>query len=312
MRSAGAAVLALVACVSSGCRAEGDRAQPAAAAAVAPPFDAQRAYELLAQQVGFGPRAPGSPGHARQLEWMLQHLRARADTVEVQAFRHATSRGDTLRLSNVFARFRPEIADRILLVAHWDTRPTADQESDPARQQQPILGANDGASGVAVLLELAHVLSDHSPPIGVDLLFADGEDYAPGEMFLGSEYFAANLPAGYRPLYAIVVDMVADQDPRYPVEGYSQQYAPEVVERVWRLAQELGQGAYFPRAAGGAIDDDHMSLNRAGIHAIDIIDFEYGPAHRYWHTLDDNLTHTAPAGLGVVGTVLAELIYRGG
>lgn len=282
---------------------------------VAPePFDGQVAYELLTRQVEFGPRVPGTSGHARQLAWMQEYLGSRADTVEVQPFVHVTAKGDTLRLTNVLARFRPESRDRILLVAHWDTRPTADNEEQESARRQPIPGANDGASGTAVLLALADVLSRHPAPIGVDLLLVDGEDYGPGQedMYLGATHFAANLPPGYRPLYGIVVDMVGDQDPEYRIEAYSQQYAPEVVERVWTLADGLGYGGVFRRSYGGAISDDHLPLNRAGIRTIDIIDFDYGPGNRYWHTLEDRVENTSPKGLEAVGVVLTELIYRGG
>lgn len=277
-----------------------------------PDFDAAAAYELLERQVGFGPRAPGSPGHRRQLDWMDAFLRERADTVVLHPFTHPTDDGDTLRLTNVFARFRPDLPDRVLLVAHWDTRPVADQDPDPERRDEPIPGANDGASGTAVLLQLADVLSRHSAPIGVDLLLVDGEDVPPGAQLLGSTHFAANPPPGYRPLYGIVVDMVADADPVYPIERYSQENAPSVVRRVWRTAEELGYGGVFVDRTTGYITDDHVPLNRAGIPTIDIIDFEYGPGRRYWHTHQDDLEHTAPTGLAAVGTVLTTLIFRGG
>lgn len=280
--------------------------------AAAPVFDAARAYRLLERQVAFGPRVPGSRGHEQQLDWMHEYLAARADTVIMQSFTHAMPEADTLQLTNVLARFQPDAADRLLFVAHWDTRPTADAESDAELRAQPIPGANDGASGTAVLLELANVLSSHSAPLGVDLLLVDGEDYAPGHMYLGSTYYAANMSAGARPLYAVVVDMVGDADPVFLREGYSREFAPALVERVWRLAERLGYGHIFQDAEGGSIRDDHVPLGRAGIRAIDIIDFEYGPGNRYWHTLEDTLEHTSPEGPGAVGTVLTHLIYGGG
>ena len=279
---------------------------------VAPEFDADAAFALLERQVAFGPRVPGTPGHAAQLEWMTSYLRERADTVLLQEFGHTGPSGEVLELTNVWARFRPEVRERVLLVAHWDTRPTADYETDEALRSRPIPGANDGASGTAVLLQLADVLSRHSSLIGVDLLLVDGEDYAPDHMYLGAKYFAARKPPGYEPLYGILLDMVGDRDPRYPQEGYSRQYAPEVVERVWRMAERLGYEAYFPRSPGISIMDDHVPLNEAGIHTINIIDFDYGPANAFWHTLEDDLQNVGPEGLGVVGAVVAELIYRGG
>ena len=309
-----AALLPLVACADGAEQRAGgvpDTARPAFERE-APPFDADSAFALLTRQVAFGPRVPGTEGHAAQLAWMTSYLEARADTVVLQRFEHTYPGDDRVTLTNVFARFRPDARDRILLVAHWDTRPTADYETDPERRDRPIPGANDGASGTAVLLQLADVLSSHSPPIGVDLLLTDGEDYAPDHMYLGAEHFAANLPAGYSPLYGILLDMVADRDPRYPKEGYSVERAPEVVARVWRMAERLGYRHYFPDERGIAVSDDHLALNRAGIPTANIIDFDYGPGNAYWHTLDDSLENVSPTGLGVVGDVVLELLYRGG
>lgn len=271
-------------------------------------FDADSAHALIAHQVAFGPRVPGTDGHAAQLEWMVETLRGFADTVEVQRFEHPALSGDTVPMANVFARFRPEHRDRVLLVAHWDTRPMADQDPDAARRNEPILGANDGGSGVAVLMEVARVLSNHSPPLGVDLLFTDGEDYGPGEMYLGAKHFAANPPPGYRILYGILVDLVADQSPMFLIEAHSQSYAPEVVDLVWTKAEEIGMGRYFPRAVGQAIDDDHVPLNRAGFRTIDIIDLDFPQ----WHTTADVFENTSPEGLEAVGEVLTQLILSGG
>jgi glutaminyl-peptide cyclotransferase len=215
-------------------------------------------------------------------------------------------------MANVVARFNLKARDRLLFAAHWDTRPIADQDPDPAFRDKPIPGADDGASGVAVLMELANVLSRHAPPIGVDLVFFDGEDYGPDEMYLGAEHFAANLPPGYQPLYGILLDMVGDQHPVFLQEASSLQEAPEVVARVWNVAEQMGYGSYFPRQKGMAIEDDHLPLNRAGIRTIDVIDFDYGPDNRYWHTHLDDLQHVAPSGLGVVGSVLLKLVLLGG
>jgi hypothetical protein len=277
-------------------------------------FSADSAYAHVRTQVGFGPRVPGSSGHAAHLAWMSAYLRERADTVILQSFEQRTSAGDRLALTNVFARFQPDARQRILLLAHWDTRPTADAERDEDRRKQPIPGANDGASGTAVLIELANVLSRHSPRIGVDLLFVDGEDWGPGEedMYLGAKYFAANLPPGYKPMYGILLDMVGDRDPVFEVEGNSEEMAPEIVDRVWRLAEDMGHGRIFRSGSGTYVTDDHLPLNRAGIRTIDIIDFTYGPGNRYWHTLGDDLPNTSPRGLGIVGSVLVRLIEQGG
>ncbi len=279
-----------------------------------PAFDAGRAFGHLRAQVAFGPRVPGTPGHARQLEWMRAYLRERADTVIDQPFAYTTTGGETLRLTNLFARFRPELQERVLLVAHWDTRPKADQAATAADRERPVPGANDGASGVAVLMELAQIFRQQPPPIGVDILLVDGEDYGPSgdDMYLGAKHFAANLPAGYRPFYGVVVDMVGDRNPLFPVEGNSAQMAPEVVQRVWGVARELGYGDVFPDTPGGSVEDDHIPLNRAGVRTVDIIDFDYGPGNRYWHTPQDVPENTSGESLRIVGEVLAELVYRGG
>ncbi len=279
-----------------------------------PPFEGAAAFDLLRRQVAFGPRIPGREGHARQLEWMRAWLGERADTVVEQPFSHVTSGGETLRLTNLFARFRPDLRDRVLLVAHWDTRPLADQSRDEAGRREPVPGANDAASGTAVLLHLAELFRRQPPPVGVDLLLVDGEDYGPGtaDMFLGAAHFAENLPQGYRPLYGVLLDMVADTDPRFPIEGYSAELAPEVVQRVWDLARDLGYGDVFVNAPGGYINDDHLPLNEAGIRTIDVIDFEYGPGNRFWHTPQDLPENTSPETLEIVGDVVAELVYRGG
>lgn len=314
MRARTTAALLLAAALAAACGNSSSPEPARSVTPVAPAFSGEDAHALVAEQVAFGPRVPGSDGHAKQLAWMRDYLAQRADTLVVQPFTHTTAKGEKLELTNLFARFRPEASDRILLLAHWDTRPTADQDADEAKRGEPILGANDGASGTAVLLQLADVLSRHSPPIGVDLLFVDGEDYGPtgDDMYLGATHFAANLPSGYKPLYGILLDMVGDQNPVFLVEGYSQQFAPEVVDRVWRLAEELGYGRIFRRQPGETIGDDHIPLNRAGIRTIDIIDFDYGPGNSYWHSHEDKLENTGPKGLDAVGKVMAELIYRGG
>ena len=203
--------------------------------------------------------------------------------------------------------------ERILLVAHWDTRSIADMEPDSARRNEPIPGANDGASGTALLLHLAELLDASTPPVGVDLLLVDGEDYLPGEMYLGAKHFAAGVAAsGYRPRYGVLVDMIADADPVYPVEAYSAEHAPDVIRRVYALAHELGYGTHFPLVQGGGILDDHIPLNEAGIPTIDIIDFQYGPGNSLWHTHADDMSAVSVRGLEAVGTVLTELVYRGG
>jgi len=245
---------------------------------------------------------------------MRTWLKARADTLEIQSFVTTTTEGETLDLTNLFARFQPERTDRILLVTHWDTRPLADQSATAEDRAKPVPGANDGASGTAILMQLAEMFARNPPPVGVDLLFVDGEDYGPSlnDMFLGARHFAENKPAGYAPLYGVLIDMVGDTEPRFPIEAYSSQAAPEVVQRVWSVAKDLGYDDVFVNETGGSISDDHVALNQGGIRTIDIIDFDYGPGNRYWHTPEDVVENTSAETLGIVGEVLAELVYRGG
>ncbi len=275
----------------------------------APPFDGPQALRWVEYQVAAGPRIPGTAPHRAVGDWLLAQLRQRADSVEVQSFTHVTASGDTLPLRNFIARFRPGERDRVLFLAHWDSKPHADQDPDPAKRTLPVPGADDGASGVAVLLGVADQLKRTPPALGVDLLFVDGEDYgtfegdAPDNL-LGSRYFAAHLPTGYRPLYAVLLDMVGDKDQAFPQEGYSLERAPEVVQRVWQTAEDIGLGHVFKPVQGIALTDDHIPLLGAGIHTADVIDFDY----TYWHTTADTPDKLSATSLANVGKVVLALV----
>ncbi|MFQ6046624.1 MAG: M28 family peptidase, partial [Gemmatimonadales bacterium] len=252
-------------------------------------FDGARALSYVEAQLEFGPRVPNTEGHKRMGNWLLDRLRERADSVEVQGFTHVTVDGDTLALRNFIARFRPRERERVLYVAHWDTRPHADNSANLGEQRLPVPGANDGASGVAVLLGVADVFREKPPAFGVDLLFVDGEDYGDfgvdKDVLLGSRYYASTIDTTALPLFAVVWDMVGDRDLEILREGHSVDRAPEVVERVWRIADELGYGRVFRRNVS-YVTDDHLPLLDAGIRAINVIDLEYGPSRSYWHTLE--------------------------
>ena len=271
-------------------------------------FDGERAFGFLQQQLAFGPRIPGTPGHEQAGDWILTQLRAAADTVVIQAFTHVTRRGDVLHLRNFLARFRPALPERVLFLAHWDTRPHADQSANLGAQRLPVPGANDGASGVAVLLGVAGALKVKPPAVGVDLLFVDGEDYGDfadsSDVLIGSRYFAAHQPAGYPPLYAVLFDMVGDKSLDIYYEGNSQTAAPEVVDRVWRTAHDLGYDRYFLPGTKHTLVDDHVPLQRAGIHAIDVVDFDYP----FWHTTEDTIDKVSAASLQIVGDVAVALV----
>jgi hypothetical protein len=271
-------------------------------------FVGEQAFTYLQQQVAFGPRIPNTPAHEQTADWILGRLRATADTVEVTAFQHVTHRGLTLHLRNFLARFRPEAAERVLFLAHWDTRPHADQSANIGAQRLPVPGANDGASGVAVLLGVADALKAKPPAVGVDLLFVDGEDYGDfadsNDVLIGSRYFAAHQPQGYAPLYAVLFDMVGDKDLAIYYEGNSQAAAPEVVDRVWRVARDLGYASVFRPGVKHTLIDDHVSLQRVNIHAIDVVDFDYP----FWHTTEDTVDKVSAASLQIVGDVAVALV----
>jgi glutaminyl-peptide cyclotransferase len=279
-----------------------------------PRFDGEAALALVREQVAFGPRVPGSVGHARQLEWMVSRLDTLAAEIAVDTFTHRTAAGERLTLYNVVARFRPEAARRILLLAHWDTRPRSDGSGDPALRETPVPGANDGASGTAVLLILAELFWQDPPPMGVDLLFTDGEDYGPGtdDMLLGARRYASRLPEEGRPVYGLLLDMVGDADASFPPEEISVQRANVVVQKVQRTAERLGYQRYFPGGLGPRLVDDHVPLLDAGLPTANLVDFSYGPGNRYWHTPDDTPNRLSAATLEIVGEVVAELIYSGG
>lgn len=291
----------------------------AGAPADRPAFDGREALALVRKQVAFGPRVPGTPGHAAQLDWMLARLDTLADAVEADTFTHVTTAGDSLSLTNVLARFRPGEGRRIVLVAHWDTRPTSDRAADSTLRDVPVPGANDGGSGTAVLLELAELFAQQPPPVGVDLLLVDGEDYGPGteDMFLGAKRYAEGLPpvtatgAG-RPIYGILLDMVGDADASFPAESYSVDLAPAVVSKIRAAARRVGHDDLFPRWVGRGLYDDHIPLNDAGLPTANVIDFTFGPDNRYWHTPEDTPDKLSAETLEAVGEVVAELVYSGG
>ena len=283
-----------------------------------PYFDGEQAFELLEAQVGFGPRYPGSPGHQAMTAFLEDYLRTRAHQLAIQR----TSRGhpykdEQLAIVNFLARYNPSARSRVMILAHYDTREWADQEDDPRKRSQPILGANDGASGVAILLVLADLLARDAPAIGVDLLFVDAEDLGKsGELENYSLGIKAFLPemtellGGTRPRYAVLLDMVGDAQLSLPYEYYSWRDAGQLSRRIWNLALELGYTQFRPEL-GAAIYDDHVPLLEAGIPTVDIIDFNYpNTEENYWHTLEDTPDKCSAESLEAVGTVIMHLIYR--
>jgi len=288
----------LVACVATSC----GRARTAVA------FDGNRAYEWVKRQVAFGPRVPGTAAHDSCFAMLVDGLRKSADVVETDTFTyHSPELDKDLRLMNALARFRPAEKRRILLAAHWDTRPWADRDPDSTRRHLPILGANDGGSGVGVLLTLAEHLRRRAPAIGVDLALFDGEDLGtdtnPSGWFRGSKRYVEWRTAEAAPLFVVVVDMVGRKDASFYWEGTSYERASNIVLLVWNKAKDLGV-RQFRSGVKFTIADDHIPFLEADIPAIDIIDFEF-PA---WHTHQDDLSTVAPSTLEGVGRVLFDLV----
>jgi glutaminyl-peptide cyclotransferase len=270
-------------------------------------FDGAAALSYVQAQLAFGPRIPGTAGHKRMAAWLDSLLRTRADSVIAQRWMHRTARGDSLPLVNFIARFNPAATARVLYLAHWDTRPRADGPSS-RDSTLPVPGANDGASGVAILLGMADALKRAPPGIGVDLLFVDGEDYgdfnSDTDVLLGSRYYAAHQAPGSVPRFGILLDMVGDKDLQILQEGYSLTAAPDLVEQVWSIARRIGHGGVFKDEQGISLTDDHIPLQQAGIRAIDLIDFTFGGEDNKWHhTPDDTLDKVSAASLQSVGDV---------
>jgi glutaminyl-peptide cyclotransferase len=269
-----------------------------------PTFDGERAFALLERQVEIGDRVPGTPAHVWTYDYLREALSATATSITVQPF--AASGEDTsISFFNLIGHFNGTGAETVLLGTHWDTRAWADQDPNPANRHTSIAGANDGASGVAVLLELARILSETPPPRNVDIVLFDGEDC--GEIAnlpwcMGSSFYARAL--GKRPDFGIIVDLVGDKDLGIYVETNSQKYAFGVVDRIWKTARDLGI-SQFHREARHTVVDDHLALIQAGVPTALIIDFDYP----YWHTLEDRPDKCSPASLEAVGRVLTAVVY---
>jgi hypothetical protein len=278
-------------------------------------FDGQAAYDYAATQVSFGPRVPGSAAWQKAGDWIVAQMKTRADTVIEQRWMHTLANGDSIPMRNVLARFRPEASDRVLYLTHWDSRPIADSDPNPANRTKPIAGANDGASGVGLFVALGDLLKKTPPNVGVDLLFVDGEDYGTFgppdvDVLIGSTYFASHLPSpGYQPIFGVLFDMIGDSQLNIYQEQNSQARAPEVVTRVWEEAANLGYSKYFIPEPRYAVTDDHIPLLQAGLRVIDVIDIDYeSPEKNYHHTLADTMDKISANSLGIVGDVAAALV----
>ena len=279
-----------------------------------PNFDKGNAFRYLVEQCEFGPRNPGSNGYKQCLDYLQKTLVGFADTVLLQPFVLDDFVNEkSYDLTNIIARFKVNEPEQLLIGAHWDTRPWADEDPVPEKRNDPRIGANDGASGVAVILELARILNASPPPIGITLVLFDGEDMGrsgtPKSYAQGSLAFAKDLPIE-KPDEAIILDMIGDAELHIPIERYSYQQNRQLVKKLWSLAKGLSLDAFESRIEY-SIYDDHVPLwAEAKIPAVDIIDFNYPNSYtNYWHTTQDLPEHCSAESLGQVGTLLVHYIY---
>lgn len=291
----------------------------------APVFNTDSAYRYVQSQVNFGPRVPNTLAHKRCAAYLSESLRKFGAVVTEQRMELTAFNGDKLQAVNIIGSYNPKNEQRVLLFAHWDTRPWSDNDADPANHKKPVMGANDGASGVGVLLEMARQFGLKNPNIGVDVVFFDAEDYGAPQDYqsssedawcLGSQYWSASphIP-GYSARYGILLDMVGAPNATFYKEEVSMYYAANVVEKVWSAAANLGFGNYFRDEKMGPITDDHLYVNKlAGIPSIDIIHYRNegqnsGFGH-YWHTVNDTMENIDKNTLFAVGTTLMHVVYN--
>ena len=283
--------------------------QAAPVASSSTSFDSAKAWDLLRKQCDFGPRPPGKDAHIKCRDLILKEVTKYCDNARLQTFSHTwSSDGKPYDMWNVVGEQNWKDAKvRVVLMAHWDTRPTADQEPLPSNQLKPILGANDGASGVAVLLELMRVMKAKKLNVGIQYVLVDGEDLGPGldEMFLGARNYVKTL-LDEKPQYGILLDMIGDKDLEVPIESYSYFSARDVAVSLYRHAASIGLKSSFPNVVGQAIQDDHLSLINADIPTVDLIDFSYEP----WHTLRDTPDKCSAESLGKVGKLLESFLSQ--
>lgn len=291
---------------------------------VGPDFNADSAYIYLQEQCDFGPRTMNSTAHDKCEKWIIQKFEQYGCKVTTQKATLNGYDGTPLRSTNIMASYNPEATTRIMFCAHWDCRPWADNDPDSTNWHKPIIAANDAASGVGVMIELARILKGSGLELGVDFVCFDAEDYGtpqwfegedPGDTWaLGAQYFAKNLPEGYAPRYGILLDMVGGVGAKFYREGMSMQYAPAIVKKVWNAARQVGYGSYFPKADGGMITDDHIPVNQtANIPCIDVIPYypdcaqsSFGPT---WHTIADNMDNIDKNTLKAVGQTMVQVLF---
>lgn len=289
-----------------------------------PKFSSDSAYQYIEKQLSFGPRVPNTDAHQACKHWLVEKFKSFDAMVIEQDFTATAYNGTVLNGTNVIAQYNPTAKKRLVFAAHWDSRHLADSPINEERTREPILAADDGGSGVGVLLEMGRILKEHKlTNMGVDLVLFDAEDYGDDNRenrnmdswALGSRYWAKNLHAeNYRPKYGILLDMVGSKGATFPKEGKSMRYAPQVVEKIWGLAQAKGYGNYFTNNRGEVGIDDHVPVNEyARIPMIDVINMSQGTQTgfgEHWHTHNDNMDIISKKTLRVVGQTMLEVVYR--
>lgn len=286
-------------------------------------FSQDSAYAYVAAQTAFGPRVPGTEAHAKCVDYLVAKMRQFGAEVSVMEATGATYDGKPQPVRNIVASYRPDRVNRVLLCAHYDSRPFADHDPDKSLQDKPIMGANDGASGVGVLMEVGRQLQAKAPAVGVDIIFFDAEDggtpdhkpaeYRPDTWCVGSQLWCKGPGRDARHRFGILLDMVGDANAVFPVEQFSKAKAPDVVDKVWTVAERLGLSDLFRRSDGGYITDDHYYINNlTQVPTVDIIHYDPQLPKGFcdtWHTQADVLEAISPATLGAVGKVVMTVVY---
>ncbi len=291
------------------------KTSPAAQVTI-PAFDRDSAYHYVETQVQFGPRNLGSEGHRNCRDWLVSKLKAFGAEVSQQHFSAELYTGEVFQGTNIIGNINPSHPKRIVLAAHWDTRHVADKDPDADKRDLPIPGADDGASGVAVLLEIARTLQAHPIDLGVDIVLFDAEDHGEGggaseTWCLGSQYWARNYGSMAPARYGILLDMVGSKGARFPQEAISVNFGKSILDKIWPLAQSMGYGHYFVNDRVNSITDDHLFVNQlSGLPMIDIINHTGNSFGSYWHTHDDDLSIIDRNTLRAVGQVVIALLYK--
>ena len=290
-----------------------------------PNFNADSAFSYIDKQVSFGPRVPNSEAHKKCADYLTLFLKNFTEHVIVQETKVKAYNGTMLPIKNIIASYKPEINNRIFICSHWDSRPYADEDPDPKNHKKPIPGANDGASGVGVIMELARLLKENPAPIGIDLILFDAEDYGQPEnselpevedsWCLGSQFWSKNPHVkGYYAKYGILLDMVGAKDATFTMEEISRFYAPDILNKVWGIANTLGYSSYFLYTKTAGVTDDHLYINQiTKIPTIDVIDRNSSTPsgfNKNWHTLKDDMEGIDKTTLKAVGQTMLNVIFQ--